>query len=343
MYATIDPFNMNTSHYNSNLNKSSAGKCIRNTQITRIVFPVLYTILFIASIGLNSLAIRIFFQIPSSSTFNIFLKNIVAADFLMTLTLPFKILSDTQLAPWQVRWFVCRFSSVIFYFTMYVSIILLGLVSLDRFLKITKPFGRSCLHKTGFSKILSVVIWATMFLLSVPNIILSNKEPTAKLVKKCADLKGPAGLKWHSIVNYICQIIFWVVCITMVVLYTIISKKVYKSYIKSRSKDGQTQRKTKAKVLLIVQVFFTCFALFHFVRLPYTFSQMGKVRDCGTQNTLYYIKETGLWLCASNICLDPLIYIFLCKAFRSKICKKQENSTGIRMTLRMTQSTVNED
>ncbi|XP_051874671.1 P2Y purinoceptor 13-like [Pristis pectinata] len=343
MNATIDPSNMNTSNYNSNLSTSSPGKCLRNTQITQVVFPVLYTFLFVISMGLNSLAIRIFSQIPSNSTFNVFLKNIVAADFFMTLTLPFKILSDSQLAPWQVRWFVCRFSSVVFYFTMYVSIILLGLISFDRFLKITRPFGKSCLHKTGFSKFLSVVIWVIMFLLSLPNMILSNKEPTAELVRKCAHLKGPAGITWHAILNYICQFIFWVVCIIVVVLYTIISKKVYESYVRSKSKDGQTQRKTKAKVLLIVVVFFTCFALFHFVRLPYTFSQMGKVRDCRTQNMLYYIKETGLWLCASNTCLDPLLYIFLCKAFRSKICKKRKDRANIMMTLRTTQSTINED
>lgn len=343
MTVTLGPSNMNSSQFNFNLSTSSPGKCVRNTRVTQVVFPVLYTLLFIISIVLNGLAIRIFSQIPSNSPFNVFLKNIMAADLLMTLTFPLKILSDARLAPWRVRWFVCCCSAVMFYFTMYVSIIFLGLISFDRFYKITRPFGKSCISKTRSSKLLSVVVWATMFLLSIPNTILSNKEPTPDLVRKCANLKGPAGLRWHAIVNYINQIIFWVVCIILVGLYTIISRKVYESYVKSKSKDGKAQRKTKGKVFLIVLVFFSCFAFYHFVRLPYTLSQMGKVRDCWAQNALYYMKETGLWLCASNTCLDPLIYIFLCKPFRSKIFKKGINRTTTKMTYRMTQNTINED
>ncbi|XP_067898748.1 P2Y purinoceptor 13-like isoform X2 [Heterodontus francisci] len=332
--------NMNVTSYNSSLNISLQGKCLRDTRVTKVLFPVLYTVLFIVGIILNILATRIFSQIPSNSTFTVLLKNIVFADLLMTLTLPFKIISTTQRAPWQVRWFVCRFSAVIFYFTMYVSIILLGLISFDRFLKITRPFGKSCLRNARFSKFLSAAVWACMFFLSLPNIILSNKKATPDSVRKCAGLKGSAGLKWHAILNYICQFIFWAVCILMVVLYIVIAKKVYESYVRSKSKDSQSQRKTKAKVFVIVSVFFICFAPFHFVRVPYTLSQVGKVTDCWKQNMLYYIKETTLWMCASNTCLDPFIYIFLCKSFRRRLGKPAK---GRSHTSENTHNTTNEE
>ncbi|XP_078061333.1 P2Y purinoceptor 13-like [Mustelus asterias] len=339
-----DPYNssiMNVTFYN--LNISSQGKCVRDTRVTQVVFPVLYTILFIIGIILNLLAGRIFSQIPSNSTFTVLLKNIVFADLLMTLTFPFKILSASQLAPWQVRWFVCRYSAVTFYFTMYISIILLGLISFDRFLKITRPFGKSCLRQARFSKFMSVAVWAIMFLISIPNIILSNKKATPDSVKKCMGLKGPAGLKWHLILNYICQLIFWVVCILVVVLYVVISRKVYKSYVRSKSRSSKTQRKTKAKVFVIVLVFFICFVPYHFVRVPYTLSQVGKVKECWKLNMLYYIKEATLWLCASNTCLDPLIYIFLCKAFRRKLGRSAKGSAGTVTCSRNTHSMTNDN
>ncbi|XP_041032211.1 P2Y purinoceptor 13-like [Carcharodon carcharias] len=339
---------MNINLYNSsnvnvtfhNLNISSQGKCIRDVRVTKVLFPVLYTVLFIIGIILNLLAIRIFLQIPSNSTFTVLLKNVVIADLLMTLTFPFKILSASQLAPWQVRWFVCRFSAVIFYFTMYISIILLGLISLDRFLKITRPFGKSCIRRVRFSKFVSVAVWAIMFLLSLPNIILSNKEATPDSVRKCMGLKGPAGLKWHAILNYICQFIFWAVCLLMVMLYAIIAKKVYESFVRSKSTGSKAQRRTKAKVFIIVLVFFACFAPFHFVRVPYTLSQVGKVKECWKQNMLYYIKEITLWLCSSNTCLDPFIYIFLSKAFRRKLVKG--NSSTVTCS-RNTQNLANDN
>ncbi|XP_020370638.1 P2Y purinoceptor 13 [Rhincodon typus] len=318
----------NSSNVNITLsNTSPQDKCPRDYHVTRVVFPTLYSILFVFGIILNILSIKIFSKIPSNSTFTVLLKNIVAADLFMTLTFPFKILRDTQLAPWQVRWFVCRYSAVVFYFTMYISIILLGLISFDRFLKITRPYGKSCIREPRFSKFLSVAVWVIMFLLSLPNIILTNKRATPESVTKCMKLKGPAGLMWHTILNYICQFIFWAVCILMVVLYAVISKKVYESYKKSKSKGSQAQRQTKVKVFVIVSVFFICFVPFHSTRVPYTLSQVGKVRECWKQNMLYYIKETALWLCASNTCLDPLIYIFLCKAFRRRLGKPTRDTS----------------
>lgn len=70
----------------------------------------------------------------------------------MTLMLPFKILTDSDIGPWQMKAFVCRFSAVVFYETMYINIILLGLIGLDRFLKIVRPFGRNWMNNVSQAK-----------------------------------------------------------------------------------------------------------------------------------------------------------------------------------------------
>ncbi|XP_007900663.1 P2Y purinoceptor 13 [Callorhinchus milii] len=312
-------------------NASSSGSCVRNTQVTQILFPILYSVLFIVGLALNVMAAKIFFHIPSTSTFIVLLKNVLFADVIMTLTFPFKITKDTQLAPLQLRAFVCRFSAVTFYFTMYISIILLGLISCDRYLKITNPFGKSCVRSVRFSKFLSGAVWLTMFALSVPNMILTNKPVRPDTARKCSLLKSPQGLMWHATLIYICQFIFFGVFLLMVVLYIIISRKVYESYVKSRSSDTKGRKKTKVKVFVIVAVFFVCFAPYHFVRVPYTLSQVGKVRECWKQDLLYYLKEITLWLCSSNTCLDPLIYIFLCKSFRRRLARHETNRSESRV------------
>uniref|UniRef100_H3AB81 Purinergic receptor P2Y13 n=1 Tax=Latimeria chalumnae TaxID=7897 RepID=H3AB81_LATCH len=298
-------------------NGTLSNRCPRDTRITQVVFPLLYTGLFIVAVIFNILAGWIFFRIPATSTFIVYLKNIVAAD----LAIPFKIVTDARLGPWQLKAFVCRFSAVIFYTTMYISITLLGLISFDRYLKIVRPMGRSHLEDIKFAKIISAIVWLVLFSLSVPNMILTNKEITTESVKKCALLKSPLGLKWHEVINYICQVIFWGVFALMIVFYSILTKKVYESYARSKSKDNKAKRKAKGKVFIILAVFFTCFAPFHFCRVPYTLSQTGKVADCTIQRLLYSIKESTLWLSATNTCLDPFIYIFLCKSFREILLK----------------------
>ncbi|XP_012885369.1 PREDICTED: P2Y purinoceptor 13 [Dipodomys ordii] len=294
---------------------NGSASCPRDTRVTRLVLPALYSVVFLTSLLLNTLALRAFLHTPSSSTFIVYLKNTLVADLIMTLTLPFKILSDSSLGPWQLRAFVCRFSSVVFYETMYVGIVLLGLIAFDRFLKIVRPFEKYFVKKPAFAKMISVLIWIILFLISLPNMILNNGEATPSSVKRCVSLKGRLGLKWHRVVNYICQFIFWTVFVLMFLFYVVIAKKLYNSYKKFKRKDNKSTKKWEGKVFVVVAVFSVCFAPFHFTRVPYIHSQTHNQTDCKLENQLYIAKETTLFLAATNVCMDPLIYIFLCKKF----------------------------
>lgn len=137
------------------------------------------------------------------------------------------------------------------------------------------------------------------------------------------------------------QVIFWGTLALMGVCYTFISKKVYESYKASKSRSQSASRRTKAKVFVVVGVFFICFAPFHFARVPYTLTQTRiTTSHCQAQNALYIAKETTLWLSATNVCLDPLIYVFLCKVFRKRLtttfCKvTMESPTATSTQLEM--------
>lgn len=52
-------------------------KCVRDAGLAAVVFPCLYSILFVVALILNSLAAWVFFNIPTTSTFVVFLKNVV--------------------------------------------------------------------------------------------------------------------------------------------------------------------------------------------------------------------------------------------------------------------------
>ncbi|NXD14571.1 P2Y13 protein, partial [Nothocercus nigrocapillus] len=297
----------------------SLAPCPRDTRTTQLLFPVLYTLVFLLGLTLNSLAFWAFFHIPSTSTFIVYLKNTVISDSIMTLMLPLKILSDSGLGPWQLKAFVCRFSAVVFYETMYITIVLLGLIAFDRFLKIVKPFGKFWVQNVASAKILAGLVWLFFFTLSLPNMILSNKKATPQSVSKCAALKSHLGLRWHEAVTYICQVIFWTILVLMLLFYVVIAKKVFESYARTQRKDNKSQDKIKGRVFIIFTVFFLCFAPFHFSRIPYTLSQTRSGMDCRLQNRLFVAKESTLWLAATNVCMDPLIYLLLCKPFVEKV------------------------
>ncbi|XP_008843080.1 P2Y purinoceptor 14 [Nannospalax galili] len=296
--------------------------CSQNTLITRQVIPVLYFLVFITGILLNGVSGWIFFYVPSSKSFIIYLKNIVVADFLMGLTFPFKVLSDSGLGPWQLRVFVCRVSAVLFYVNMYVSIMFFGLISFDRYYKIVKPLLTSFIQSVNYSKLLSVVVWALMLLLAVPNIILTNKSVKDVTKIECMELKSELGRKWHTASNYIFVSMFWIVFLLLLIFYTAITRKIFKSHLKSRKNSISVKRKSSRNIFSIMLVFFVCFVPYHIGRIPYTKSQTEGHYSCQSKETLRYVKEFTLLLSAANICLDPIIYFFLCQPFREALDKK---------------------
>nr|XP_040045378.1 P2Y purinoceptor 12 [Gasterosteus aculeatus aculeatus] len=330
---TYSPFPGNHSHTNNT--------CSRDNILKTVVFPVLYSCLFLVGLSLNAVAVWVFFRIPSKSHFIIYLKNIVVADVIMTFTFPFKVLSGSNMASTGLRVFVCRVSSVLFYLTMYISIIFFGLISIDRCRKTLKPFRGTNAARLARRKLLSGAIWTFLLLLCLPNVILTRKPPKSSSFK-CSDLKTEAGLYSHEVVNHVCQVIFWGNLVTVIICYTLITKELYRSYSRTKAhssggtksgastrKPQQGNRKMSANVFLVLAVFFVCFVPFHFARVPYTMSQTQRgLFVCELKLFLFQLKESTLFLSSLNSLLDPLIYFFLCKSFRTTLFKTLQLPPG---------------
>ncbi|XP_075058083.1 P2Y purinoceptor 14 [Mixophyes fleayi] len=320
------------------LNLNNSGQCYPNADVVTKVLPTIYTILFIVGISLNGLNLWIFCYIPSNRSFIVYLKNIVIADLLMTLTFPMKIISDAGLGSGQLRVFVCRFSAVVFYLNMYIGIIFLGVLGFDRYYKIMRPMTNSSFQSVHYSKVISVLVWALMSFISIPNMILTNQYTDDKIKPTCAMLKSKLGKQWHTASNYICIIIFVIIFSLLLMFYVSISRKIYQSNQRFR-RGSNTSRKSTRNIYSILIVFFICFVPYHLCRIPYTISQTAKGYSCHQTNNLFYVKEVTLLLSSANVCLDPIIYFFMCQPFRQMLLKKlkikdrlQETERSVRMS-----------
>ncbi|XP_009900706.1 P2Y purinoceptor 14 [Dryobates pubescens] len=301
---------------------STDNNCSHSTVITTTVIPLVYCLIFLVGLLLNAVAAWVFLSVSSQKSFIVYLKNIVVADLLMSLTFPFKILADSEVAPPQLNAFVCRYSAVVFYANMYIGIAFFGLIGFDRYYKIVKPLFTSLVHTVSYSKAVSVVIWLLLLLISLPNMILTNEATEENYSRKCIGLKSELGRQWHKASSYICTGIFWVVFLLLIVFYTSISKKIYSSYRKFRRNSEAAKRKSSRNIFSIMFVFVVCFVPYHLCRIPYTLSQTSSRFSCQARTTLFYAKEFTLVLCAANVCLDPVIYFFLCLPFREKLYQK---------------------
>ncbi|XP_048120020.1 P2Y purinoceptor 13-like [Alosa alosa] len=296
---------MNTSEYQDNSSVHGYEDCGINHNMVDVVVPSLYFLLFVPGSG--------------QSTFLVYLKNLVAADLLMTLTLPIKAASKLPSASLGLRAFTCRFGNVLFYFCMDISIVLMGLISLDRFFKVVQPCGRLLGQNLLFGRTVSIATWTVMLgAVALTNVIFTSETPSGSSHNLCMDMKTQVGRDFHKAVILVLNWLFWVVLVVIGFCYTCIARTVLRSYNNSGSINVIRKRKTKAKVFIVLVVFLVCFAPYYIVRIPYTQMQVKNKHGC-TRESLKVAKDFTLWLSATNICLDPLIYFFLCRSFREKL------------------------
>lgn len=286
-----------------------------------IIFICLYVLVFAAGLLLNSMAMWVFFKIRTQQrTFMLYLRNMAVADLLMTLTLPVNLLIEAKVAPLWLHAISCKYTAVLFYCCMYASILFLGLVALDRYLKIVRPFGGKCgdcLYSYSFTVAMATMVWITMMAHSLPNTILTN-QPIPVNMSNCAELKNELGKKWHGVVIYINILIFFLVLITLLTCYISIYRHIHRSSAQFIIVGETTPRKANKgqNILVLLVVFFICFVPYHLCRIPFTKRQTDGVR---MDSTLLNGKKATLLMAMFNVCLDPIIYFLMCKTFRNKL------------------------
>lgn len=289
--------------------------------LSSIIFICLYLLIFMAGLLLNSMALWVFFQVRMRKrTFMLYLRNMAVADLLMTLTLPVNVLIEAKVAPAWLNAISCKYTAVLFYCCMYSSILFLGLVALDRYLKIVRPFGGkcgACLYSYSFTVAMAAMVWLTMTALSLPNTILTN-HTIPENMSNCAELKSELGKKWHGVVIYNNILIFFLVLITLLTCYMSIYRHIHRSMAQFIIVGDTNPRKAKKgqNILVLLVVFFVCFVPYHLCRIPFTKNQTDGVQ---MGLSLMNGKKATLLLATFNVCLDPIIYFLMCKSFRSKL------------------------
>lgn len=150
----------------------------------QIPLAVLYSIIFIMGLAGNVVALWVFFCVHSKkNSVRVFLINVAFADLLLVFCLPFRILYHSQGNRWNLDPTLCIVVGQVFYMNMYISVILLGLISLDRYVKIHRKTWMKCrLCSTRGSAISCALVWIVAFCFILPTLISTNPPNENRLV-----------------------------------------------------------------------------------------------------------------------------------------------------------------
>ncbi|KAL4008686.1 hypothetical protein ACER0C_002538 [Sarotherodon galilaeus] len=302
-----------------NMNSSVNQTCDPAVPSVNPFFMLVYSLLFLVGLLLNGFILKFYIsqaQQQASSSLMVYLKNLTAADFLLCLCLPLRITHYASSSAILHR-LHCSIGATSLYLNMYTSILFMGYIAVNRYLKIVHPSGTHVLQTVRSAHIVSTVTWVFLLALTITYNIMFfiTHNPLTSDRCYCGLLFSTSFSVLHKAFQISCTIIFLLVFIFLVFFYYSTSRRVLQAQQRQLA-SSEKLVKSRRNMLVLVSIFCVCFVPYHLVRVPYAFLWKSPVGWL-----LYYLKEVATMVSVFNVCLDPLVYFFLCKTFRAHVRK----------------------
>ncbi|XP_038162756.1 P2Y purinoceptor 14-like [Cyprinodon tularosa] len=288
-----------------------------------------YSLVFLVGLILNSFTLWFHCcgahrQVSKSLT--IYLKHLTAADFLLCISLPMRIIYYSTRS-FTVHLFYCGFGSAFLYLNIITSIMFMGYIAANRYMKIFYSSETSFLMTTKASHIISMTTWfVPLTLMTSYSILLLITYKPHPYLTTCGFLLSDRVNSLHSVMHCFAAFVFMLVLLSLVFFYYNTCRRVRQIQQRQLGSNSKRLLKSRRNMLVLVSVFCFCFVPFHLIQLPY-FLFGGHCSE-----VFYYLKEVTLLMSVCNICLDPLIYLFFCKDFKSHLkemfCMKGKKNTS---------------
>ncbi|XP_005474990.1 P2Y purinoceptor 14 [Oreochromis niloticus] len=306
-----------TSFNNSSSLSNETKSCDPVTTVSYLFFIPILSLVCLVGLLLNSFTMKFYFcraHHRVSSSLTVYLKNLTAADFLLCLSLPIRI-TNYAIPSVTIHVLYCSIGASALFLNMYASILFMGYIAANRYLKIVHPSGTHVLQTVRAAHIISGVTWVFLLIPAIVYIILFIIAQN--LTSNSTQCDFQVSLL-DKIVHVSAIIIFMLVLVSLVFFYYSTSRRVLLAQQRQLASSGSRKLvKSRRNILVLVSIFCVCFVPYHLVRLLYTFQW-----NCSVKQMLYNLKEATTIVSVLNICLDPLVYFFLSKAFRAQVRRR---------------------
>uniref|UniRef100_A0A8C5Q0U7 C-X-C motif chemokine receptor 5 n=1 Tax=Leptobrachium leishanense TaxID=445787 RepID=A0A8C5Q0U7_9ANUR len=274
------------------------------------IFSFVYMLVFLMGIIGNGLVLLVLLRHHHlRSTTDNFLLHLAVADLLMLITFPFS--ASESVFGWIFGDFMCKTVGVLFHLNFFCSSLLLGCISVDRYLAIIHAI-HSFKTRNGMAVYLPCFgVWVFCFLLSIPNIFFIGTQTNGNLTDCMYHQKHfPSNGWWQAnrflmhVVGFLCPILLMGFC------YAHIVAALYKS----------TRREKKRAVriaVVITGVFFLCWTPYNVALFLDTLEQLGWLQNCMIREQLPTAILVTDFLGSVHCCLNPILYAFVGVKFRN--------------------------
>uniref|UniRef100_A0A8C6U3N4 G protein-coupled receptor 182 n=1 Tax=Neogobius melanostomus TaxID=47308 RepID=A0A8C6U3N4_9GOBI len=285
-----------------------------DTDNRRVALFLLYLLIFMAGLLENLLVLWVNWRQRHSANGVLFcILNVCLSDTMMVVTLPFYMMEVTMDKVWLWGRFLCRVTNLIYVVNFYSSSFFLALMTLERYLSLTKPAFPALFPAVGRRRWwLCAGVWLlSLFLALLENVhvdLLEWDEPG------CYMLPEQYYTEWFISVSFLCLIFQFLFPSAVIITCNILIARAVRA-----APDVQDSRDVRL-VHVFSLVFVLCWLPYHLIMFlmmiddinPFLFS-------CNAVEVLYFVfsivEVLSLFHCVAN----PVLYNFMSKSFRRNL------------------------
>ncbi|XP_015668372.1 C-X-C chemokine receptor type 5 [Protobothrops mucrosquamatus] len=251
----------------------------------------------------------------SRTSTELFLLHFALANLLLLLTFPFGVVES--LAGWVFGLFLCKLLSAANRMSFYSSSLLLGCISVDRYLAVVCAL-QTFQKQRGFSIHLTCLgIWLLSFLLAVPDLLFTEVWAQSHNLSVCHFREyGTHGINSWLAKRFLYHLVgFFLPFGVMCYCYTAIVRLLCQSQ--------RLQRQKAVKVAIAVtSVFLLCWTPYNVVIFWDTLAKLEVTgKSCTLDQGLSSAIVVSEVLAYSHCCLNPILYAFVGIRFRHDFCR----------------------
>ncbi|KAM6127534.1 G-protein coupled receptor 35-like [Phoenicopterus ruber ruber] len=274
-------------------------------QNVRLIEFALYNLIFFFGALFNALALWVFFcKIKKWTETKVYVINLVFADCFIVCTLP-----SMAYLLWNksTRDELCQFTEAMYIINMVMSIYIISLISIDRYITIKHPLKARTFRSPSKAALLCGLLWVSVII----SVTLQFRQRDATLCFQ-KDTTTPAALNLLSI--------FFVFTLPLAIL-SFCSTEVIRN-LKRRLNTNSPEQKLIQKAVYVIYanliVFLICF-LPAYLGVLARFIMESVGATCFLMQVMKNVSSVTRCIATSNCCLDSVCYYFVTKEFHEAL------------------------
>ncbi|XP_053176133.1 C5a anaphylatoxin chemotactic receptor 1 [Scomber japonicus] len=285
---------------------------IQPIQIAALVF---YGLVVLLGVPGNALVVWVTgFCMPRSVT-SIWFLNLALADLLCCLSLPLLMVPLAHDDHWHFGTLACTLVKGVFYLVMYCSILQLVLISLDRWMLVSRPVWCQNNRRPKLAGYLCAAVWCLALIGSIPQFVYTKEITAGEHKRECVTVYTTVSAWLVTSFRFLMG--FFLPFLVIVVSHCVVYRRAESGLSRGRTRSKRTLR----VIIAVVLSFFLCWLPLHIV----DFLLLVTPRSSIHSPNLYLTQVLALCLAYFNSCINPFLYVCLGQSFKDSMTRSLRN------------------